>query len=171
MGKERFSPHLPFNRSNIWAQQKYFSKEKHFSKYSVTVKFIVHRDYICKIQKKRGAWHLCVIGNSPNTDNKSSVSLIKLSAFPQSVFSLCLSNVRVHIFYLRKSINLLLQKKAHFKCSIQRGTIWSSNLPASAPQKEWTRNVPEELMRWFRSSCMQGRKMMPWRCAHHSFLL
>lgn len=52
-----------------------------------------------------------ITGKSPNTDNKSSVSLIKLSAFPQSVFSLCLSNVRVHIFYLRKSINLLLFKR------------------------------------------------------------
>lgn len=66
---------------------------------------------------------MSITGKSPNTDNKSSVSLIKLSAFPQSVFSLCLSNVRVHIFYLRKSINLLLLKKAHFRCSIQRAAL------------------------------------------------
>lgn len=34
-------------------------------------------------------------------------------------------------------------------------TIWSSNLSASAPQKEWTRNMPDELMKWFRKTCMK----------------
>lgn len=54
--------------------------------------------------------------NSPNTDNKSSVSLIKLSAFPQSVFSLCLS-ISPGAYFLLKKINKSAEAlKAHFKC-------------------------------------------------------
>lgn len=60
-----------------------------------------------------GLLALCVIGNFPNACNKNSVSLIQLSAFSQSVLSLCLSNVRVDIFYLLKSINLLLWRERH----------------------------------------------------------
>lgn len=82
-----------------------------------TVQFVSEKNHIIFIlfsfvgflsDSQAGLLALCVIGNFPNTCNKNSVSLIQLSAFTQSVLSLCLSNVRVDIFYLLKSINLLL---------------------------------------------------------------